>query len=48
MNIQAFREAYEKLLSNQSFLDARGRGTASGERVRTRIELATAAFASVL
>lgn len=42
-----FREAYDGLLQNQDFLDACGRGTASGERVRTRIELATAAFAPV-
>jgi hypothetical protein len=46
-NVRAFKESYEKLLTNQSFLDACGRGTASAERVRTRIELAIAAFASV-
>jgi Protein of unknown function DUF262 len=46
-DIKVFREAYDGLLSNQSFLDACGRGTASGERVRTRLELATNAFASV-
>lgn len=48
VDIQAFREAYDRLLSNQNFLDACGRGTASGERVRTRLELATTSFASVL
>jgi hypothetical protein len=47
MNIEAFRGAYDALLNNQSFLDACGRGTASGERVRTRLELATNALASV-
>jgi hypothetical protein len=46
-NVRKFRESYDGLLGNQSFLDACGRGTASGERVRNRIELATAAFASV-
>lgn len=46
-SIQAFREAYDALLSNQEFLDACGRGTASGERVRKRLELATAAFSQV-
>ena len=46
-DIQAFTEAYDGLLSNQNFLDACGRGTASGERVRTRLELATATFSSV-
>jgi len=48
IDIQAFREAYDRLLSNQNFLDACGRGTASGERVRTRLQLATTSFASVL
>jgi hypothetical protein len=43
----AFRNAYDALLSDQNFLDACGRGTASGERVRTRLELATAAFTHV-
>jgi hypothetical protein len=46
-DIQAFSEAYDDLLRNQAFLDACGRGTASGERVRTRLDLATAAFAPV-
>jgi hypothetical protein len=46
-NIQAFRNAYDTLLGNQAFLDACGRGTASGERVRTRLELAKASFAPV-
>jgi hypothetical protein len=46
-DIQAFRGAYDCLLHNQDFLDACGRGTASGERVRTRLELATASFALV-
>ena len=43
----AFRAAYDFLISNQQFLDACGRGTASGERVRTRLELATTSFAPV-
>ena len=46
-NIQGFRDAYDGLLSKKDYLDACGRGTASGERVRTRLELATTAFASV-
>jgi hypothetical protein len=46
--IQAFRNAYSALLNNQDFLDACGRGTAGGERVRTRLGLATTAFHSVL
>ena len=44
---QAFRDAYGVLLNNQYYLDVCGRGTASGERVRTRLELAKTAFASV-
>jgi hypothetical protein len=47
-DIQAFREIYDELLHNQAFLDACGRGTASGERVRTRLELATNSFALAL
>jgi len=47
-SIQAFREAYGELLTNQDYLDACGRGTAGGERVRTRLELAKAAFVPVL
>jgi len=46
-DIQAFSTAYGDLLNNQAFLDACGRGTASGERVRTRLSLAKTAFASV-
>jgi hypothetical protein len=46
-DIQAFSNAYGLLLNNQDFLDACGRGTASGERVRTRLNLAKTAFASV-
>ncbi|HTX37709.1 MAG TPA: DUF262 domain-containing protein [Bryobacteraceae bacterium] len=46
--IQAFRNAYDALLKSQDFLDACGRGTASGERVRKRMDLAEAAFDSVL
>jgi hypothetical protein len=46
-DIQAFRNAYGVLLNNQEFLDACGRGTASGERVRKRLNLAKAIFASV-
>jgi hypothetical protein len=48
LDVQAFREAYEVLLNNQNFLDACGRGTAGGERVRTRLSLATAAFDLIL
>jgi hypothetical protein len=47
-DIEAFRNAYGVLLNNQDFLDACGRGTAGGERVRTRLDLARAAFDSVL
>ena len=46
-NEAQYREAYESLLSNQAFLDACGRGTASEERVRTRLKLANDAFAAV-
>jgi hypothetical protein len=45
---RAFREAYAVLLGNQAFLDACGRGTAGAERVRTRLDEAKTAFASVL
>jgi hypothetical protein len=47
-DVQAFRSAYGALLKNQDFLDACGRGTASRERVRKRLDLARFAFASVL
>jgi hypothetical protein len=47
LDIQAYKNAYDGLLSNQAFLDASGRGTASAERVRSRLTLATNAFASV-
>lgn len=43
----AFKSAYDSLMTDQSFLDACGRGTAGEERVKTRIELATAAFAGI-
>lgn len=46
-DIQSFKAAYDSLLHDQNFLDACGRGTASGERVRTRLELATTVFALV-
>jgi hypothetical protein len=39
--------AYDLLLENRSFLDSCGRGTASEERVQTRLRLATEAFAAV-
>jgi hypothetical protein len=42
-----FKSAYDALMIDQAFLDACGRGTAGEERVKTRIELATAAFAGV-
>jgi hypothetical protein len=47
-DIQSFGHAYGVLLNNQDYLDACGRGTAGGERVRTRLDLAKTAFASVL
>ncbi len=43
----AYREAYDRLLANQSFLNACGRGTASEERVRTRLKLAADAFSTL-
>jgi len=43
-----FKVAYENLLRDQQFLDACGRGTASEERVKNRINLATAAFSALL
>ena len=43
----SYLDAYRILLGNQAFLDACGRGTASTERVRRRLDLATAAFAPV-
>jgi hypothetical protein len=46
-DLTAYKGAYEELLNNQQFLDASGRGTASGERVRKRLELAIGAFAQV-
>jgi Protein of unknown function DUF262 len=48
LDIPAFRQAYDGLLIDQSYLEACGRGTASGERVRTRLERATNAFKSVI
>ena len=42
-----FKAAYDDLLRDQTFLDACGRGTAGEERVKTRIGLASAAFANV-
>lgn len=42
-----FKTKYEELLKNQDYLDACGRGTAGEERVKTRISLATAAFAEL-
>jgi len=42
-----YKESYDGLLGNKDFLDACGRGTASEERVRTRLKLASEAFASV-
>jgi hypothetical protein len=48
LDTRAFADAYRILLGNQSFLDACGRGTAGTERVRRRLDLATAAFAPVL
>lgn len=41
------KERYDQLLHNQAFLDACGRGTAGEERVKTRIDLATAAFSQL-
>ncbi|MGB6875291.1 MAG: DUF262 domain-containing protein [Candidatus Acidiferrales bacterium] len=42
-----FKAKYEALLKNQEFLDACGRGTAGEERVKTRIGLASQAFAEI-
>jgi hypothetical protein len=42
-----FGAAYDELMKNQKFLDACGRGTAGEERVKTRIDLASTAFAEV-
>lgn len=39
---------YDELLQNKDFLDACGRGTAGEERVKTRIDKATEAFAKLL
>jgi hypothetical protein len=44
---QPVKAAYEKLLRDDKFLDACGRGTAGEERVKTRINLATEAFAGL-
>jgi len=41
------RDKYDALLRDQRFLDACGRGTAGEERVKTRIGLATEAFAGL-
>jgi Protein of unknown function DUF262 len=46
-DLDVFRNAYDELLKDQAYIDACGRGTASGERVRTRLDLATTAFRSV-
>ncbi len=43
----AYQEAYDELLANQAFLNACGRGTASEERVRTRLKLADEAFSQL-
>jgi hypothetical protein len=42
-----FKVAYDCLMKNQKFLDACGRGTAGEERVKTRIDEASIAFAQV-
>jgi hypothetical protein len=46
-DIVAYKAAYDALLANEAFLDACGRGTASGERVRTRLTAAQEAFRPV-
>ncbi len=46
-DLDKFTSAYENLLNDAKFLDACGRGTAGEERVKTRISLATDAFAGV-
>jgi len=46
-DILAFTNAYGLLLNDHDFLDACGTGTASVERVRTRLDLAKTTFASV-
>jgi hypothetical protein len=48
MDNTSFVSAYNALLLDQAYLDACGRGTAGGERVRKRLELAKLAVASVL
>ena len=45
--LKMYKDAYDRLLSNKEFLDACGRGTASEERVRARLRLASEAFAPV-
>jgi hypothetical protein len=47
LDTASFGAAYRALLSDQSYLDACGRSTAGGERVRKRLDLAKAAFASI-
>ena len=47
VDIRAYKDAYDRLLGNRSYLDTCGRGTASVERVRTRLALATSVFESV-
>jgi hypothetical protein len=46
-DLSGLKAKYDELLQNQQFLDACGRGTAGEERVKTRIGLATQAFAGI-
>lgn len=46
-HLDEFKAKYEDLLKNRDFLDACGRGTAGEERVKTRIGLASQAFAEI-
>jgi hypothetical protein len=46
-DLDKFKTAYDNLLQDDKFLDACGRGTAGEERVKTRISLATGAFAGL-
>jgi len=46
-DLEQLKAKYEKLLHDQAFLDACGRGTAGEERVKTRIGLATSSFSDL-
>jgi hypothetical protein len=46
-SIDEFKEAYEQLLRKEEFVEVYSRATADYESVKTRVELATRAFANV-